>query len=80
VRADRKKFDAAGVTLADFTRLEDLEKFPFATKQDVHTNTPLGRSRQVATASGALYASCTSINEQAPLPAPHAAISTWRLS
>jgi hypothetical protein len=33
--------------------LEDLEKFPFATKQDVHADAALGQSRQVATASGA---------------------------
>src|SRR5262245_54149921 len=34
VPAYRKKFDGAGVTPADFRRLEDLSKFPFTTKQD----------------------------------------------
>ena len=42
VPAYRKKFDAAGVTPSDFTRLEDLEKFPFTTKQDLRDNYPFG--------------------------------------
>src|SRR5262245_66437667 len=35
VPAYRKKFDGAGVTPADFRRLEDLSTFPFTTKQDL---------------------------------------------
>lgn len=42
VPAYRKKFDAAGVSPADFTRLEDLAKFPFTTKQDLRENYPFG--------------------------------------
>jgi len=42
VPAYRKKFDAAGVMPSDFTRLEDLEKFPFTTKQDLRDNYPFG--------------------------------------
>ena len=42
VPAYRKKFDAAGVTPADFWRLEDLKKFPFTTKQDLRENYPFG--------------------------------------
>jgi phenylacetate-CoA ligase len=42
VPAYRKKFDAAGVTPADFRRLEDLSHFPFTTKQDLRENYPFG--------------------------------------
>jgi len=42
VPAYRKKFDAAGVTPADFRRLEDLQKFPFTTKHDLRENYPFG--------------------------------------
>jgi phenylacetate-CoA ligase len=42
VPAYRKKFDGAGVTPADFWRLEDLAKFPFTTKQDLRENYPFG--------------------------------------
>jgi phenylacetate-CoA ligase len=42
VPAYRKKFDGAGVTPADFRRLEDLSKFPFTTKQDLRENYPFG--------------------------------------
>jgi phenylacetate-CoA ligase len=42
VPAYRKKFDAAGVTASDFSRLEDLEKFPFTTKRDLRENYPFG--------------------------------------
>src|SRR5262245_18558388 len=42
VPAYRKKFDAGGVTPSDFRRLEDLEKFPFTTKQDLRENYPFG--------------------------------------
>src|SRR5215510_4837464 len=38
----RKKFDAAGVSPADFRHLEDLAKFPFTTKQDLRENYPFG--------------------------------------
>ena len=38
----RKKFDAAGVNPSDFRRLDDLEKFPFTTKQDLRDNYPFG--------------------------------------
>ena len=38
----RKKFDAAGVSPADFKHLDDLEKFPFTTKQDLRENYPFG--------------------------------------
>jgi phenylacetate-CoA ligase len=38
----RRKFDAAGVTPDDFRLLEDLEKFPFTTKQDLRENYPFG--------------------------------------
>jgi phenylacetate-CoA ligase len=42
VPAYRKKFDAAGVTPSDFRQLEDLEKFPFTTKDDLRENYPFG--------------------------------------
>jgi phenylacetate-CoA ligase len=42
VPAYRKKFDSAGLSPADFRRLEDLEKFPFTTKQDLRENYPFG--------------------------------------
>jgi len=42
VPAYRKKFTAAGLTPADFRRLEDLAKFPFTTKQDLRDNYPFG--------------------------------------
>jgi phenylacetate-CoA ligase len=42
VPAYRKKFDAAGVAPSDFRRLEDLEKFPFTTKEDLRDNYPFG--------------------------------------
>src|SRR5262245_9011315 len=42
VPAYRKKFDGAGVTPTDFSRLEDLQKFPFTTKQDLRENYPFG--------------------------------------
>jgi phenylacetate-CoA ligase len=42
VPAYRKKFDGAGVSPADFRRLEDLQKFPFTTKQDLRENYPFG--------------------------------------
>ena len=42
VPAYRKKFDGAGVTPADFKRLEDLSKFPFTTKHDLRENYPFG--------------------------------------
>src|SRR5271163_1856344 len=38
----RKKFDAAGVSPSDFKHLDDLEKFPFTTKQDLRENYPFG--------------------------------------
>src|ERR1700735_1444874 len=38
----RKKFDAAGVTPSDFKHLDDLEKFPFTTKQDLRESYPFG--------------------------------------
>ncbi|HTO47488.1 MAG TPA: phenylacetate--CoA ligase PaaK [Burkholderiales bacterium] len=38
----RKKFDAHGVRPDDLTRLEDLAKFPFTTKQDLRENYPFG--------------------------------------
>ena len=42
VPAYRKKFDAAGVHPADFRQLDDLQKFPFTTKQDLRDNYPFG--------------------------------------
>ncbi len=42
VAAYRNKFDAAGVSPADFKTLEDLAKFPFTTKQDLRENYPFG--------------------------------------
>jgi phenylacetate-CoA ligase len=42
VPAYRKKFDASGVGPSDFRRLEDIEKFPFTTKQDLRENYPFG--------------------------------------
>ena len=42
VRAYREKFDAAGVKPADFTRLEDLARFPFTTKEDLRRSYPFG--------------------------------------
>src|SRR5215213_2714175 len=42
IPAYQKKFDAAGVKPADFTRLEDLARFPFTTKQDLRENYPFG--------------------------------------
>ncbi len=38
----RTKFDAAGVTPSDFKHLDDLEKFPFTTKQDLRESYPFG--------------------------------------
>jgi phenylacetate-CoA ligase len=38
----RKKFDAAGVHPQDFRRLEDLQKFPFTTKEDLRVTYPFG--------------------------------------
>ena len=35
-------FDAAGVTPSDFKHLDDLEKFPFTTKQDLRESYPFG--------------------------------------
>jgi phenylacetate-CoA ligase len=42
VPAYKKKFDAAGVTPADFKSLEDLTKFPFTVKSDLRDNYPFG--------------------------------------
>ena len=42
VAAYRTKFDAAGVSAADFKSLEDLAKFPFTTKTDLRDNYPFG--------------------------------------
>ncbi|MCW5681287.1 MAG: phenylacetate--CoA ligase [Xanthobacteraceae bacterium] len=42
VPAYKKKFDAAGVSPADFKRLEDLAKFPFTVKSDLRDNYPFG--------------------------------------
>jgi phenylacetate-CoA ligase len=42
VAAYRKKFDAAGVHPDDLTKLEDLARFPFTTKQDLRENYPFG--------------------------------------
>ena len=38
----RSAFDAAGVHPDDFRRIEDLQKFPFTTKQDLRANYPFG--------------------------------------
>ena len=38
----RQAFNAAGVHPADFRHLEDLQKFPFTTKQDLRANYPFG--------------------------------------
>ena len=42
VPAYRAKFEAAGVHPGDFKRLEDLRKFPFASKADLRENYPFG--------------------------------------
>jgi len=42
VAAYRKKFDEAGVAPGDFSRLEDLAKFPFTSKHDLRANYPFG--------------------------------------
>jgi phenylacetate-CoA ligase len=42
VPAYRKKFDEVGVHPSDFRRLDDLQKFPFTTKQDLRDNYPFG--------------------------------------
>ena len=42
VAAYRTKFDAAGVTPADFRQLGDLAKFPFTTKEDLRQSYPFG--------------------------------------
>src|SRR5215831_17016592 len=42
VPAYREKFDKVGVHPSDFRRLDDLEKFPFTTKQDLCDNYPFG--------------------------------------
>jgi phenylacetate-CoA ligase len=42
VPAYREKFEAAGVHPGDFKRLEDLRKFPFASKADLRENYPFG--------------------------------------
>lgn len=38
----RRKFEEAGVTPSDIKGLEDLQKFPFTTKQDLRDNYPYG--------------------------------------
>ncbi len=38
----RLAFDAAGVLPSDFRQFEDLQKFPFTTKQDLRANYPFG--------------------------------------
>src|SRR5262245_33756532 len=38
----REKFDKVGVHPSDFRRLDDLQKFPFTTKQDLRDNYPFG--------------------------------------
>jgi phenylacetate-CoA ligase len=38
----RRSFDAAGVHPRDLQQLEDLQRFPFLTKQDFRTNYPFG--------------------------------------
>jgi len=38
----RRKFDAAGVSPSDFKHLDDLNHFPFTTKQDLRENYPFG--------------------------------------
>jgi phenylacetate-CoA ligase len=38
----RRKFDAAGVSPADFRTLEDIEKFPFTLKTDLRDHYPFG--------------------------------------
>ena len=42
VPAYREKFDKVGVHPSDFRRLDDLQKFPFTTKQDLRDNYPFG--------------------------------------
>jgi phenylacetate-CoA ligase len=42
VPAYRKKFDEVGVHPSDFRRMDDLQKFPFTTKQDLRDNYPFG--------------------------------------
>ncbi len=42
VPAYRKKFEAAGVSPADFRQIGDLAKFPFTTKADLRDNYPFG--------------------------------------
>jgi len=38
----RKKFEEAGITPGDIQRLEDLQRLPFTTKQDLRDNYPFG--------------------------------------
>ncbi|MCI9888636.1 AMP-binding protein [Micrococcales bacterium 31B] len=38
----REKFDAAGITPDDIKTLEDIEKLPFTTKEDLRQNYPFG--------------------------------------
>jgi phenylacetate-CoA ligase len=38
----RRKFDEAGITPGDVTCLDDLQKIPFTTKQDLRDNYPFG--------------------------------------
>jgi phenylacetate-CoA ligase len=38
----QKKFAAAGIQAGDVTRLDDLAKFPFTTKEDLRQNYPFG--------------------------------------
>ena len=38
----RKKFDAAGVSPADFKSLSDIARFPFTLKSDLRDNYPFG--------------------------------------
>ena len=42
VPAYRKKFDEVGVHPLDLRQLDDLQKFPFTTKQDLRDNYPFG--------------------------------------
>src|SRR5262249_54581559 len=47
----RRKFDAAGVSPSDFKHLDDLNHFPFTTKQDLRENYPFGMLRSQGSAS-----------------------------
>jgi hypothetical protein len=74
----RKKFDAAGVSPSDFKHLDDLEKFPFTTKQDLRENYPFGNLDGRFVGSRCTHALCHHYLDElmSPIPEPGRASAT----